>query len=99
MSRELREVLPALRPCLPCPAVWEPVADAGAVPAETVLPVDQAAAGRVLLDATEQRVSRPSDDTLQKRLSWLQIRPPLLRGALVGMVETAQHRHSAHRRG
>jgi hypothetical protein len=67
VSRELREVLPALRPCLPCPVVWEPVADAGAVPAETVLPVDQAAAGRVLLDATEQRVSRPSDDTLQKR--------------------------------
>lgn len=27
-------------------------------------------------------------------LSWLQIRPPLLWGALVGMVETAQHRHA-----
>src|SRR6478672_640887 len=28
VSRELRAVLPALRPCLPCPAVWEPLADA-----------------------------------------------------------------------
>jgi len=32
-------------------------------------------------------------------VSWLQTRPPLLRGALVGMVEATQHRHGAHRRG
>ena len=32
-------------------------------------------------------------------LSWLQIRPPLLRGALVGMVQAAQHRLGAHRPG
>ena len=67
VSRELREVLPALRPCLPCPVVWEPAADAGAVPAETVLTVAQAAGGRVLIDATEQRVSRPGDDATQRR--------------------------------
>lgn len=67
VSRELREVLPALRPCLPCPAVWEPTADAPAVPGETVLTLAQLADGRVLLDATEQRVSRPGDDATQRR--------------------------------
>src|SRR5215213_4690918 len=34
VSRELREVLPALRGCLPCPAVWELGGDGAAVPAE-----------------------------------------------------------------
>ena len=69
VSRELRELLPVLRACLPCPAVWAPVVDAGALPAETVLPVDQAAAGRRLIDATEQRVARPGDDATQRRYS------------------------------
>jgi len=67
VSRELREVLPALRPCLPCPAVWAPAADVGAVPAEAVLTVAQAAGGRVLIDTTEQRVARPGDDATQRR--------------------------------
>jgi hypothetical protein len=67
VSRELREVLPVLRPCLPCPAVWEPPADAQAVPAEPVLALEQLADGRVLIDATEQRVARPGDDALQRR--------------------------------
>lgn len=65
VSREVREVLPALRDCLPCPAVWEPVGDAAAVPPESVLAL--AGGGRVLLDATEQRVSRPGDDAAQRR--------------------------------
>jgi hypothetical protein len=67
VSRELREVLPALRPCLPCPAIWEPTVDAGALPAEAVLTVAQPAGGRVLIDATEQRVARPGDDATQRR--------------------------------
>jgi hypothetical protein len=67
VSRELRALLPALRPCLPCPAVWESAADAGALPAEAVLAVAQATDGRVLLDATEQRVARPGDDATQRR--------------------------------
>lgn len=67
VSRELREVLPALRPCLPCPAVWEPVGDAGAAPADGALTLEQVASGRVLIDATEQRVARPGDDATQRR--------------------------------
>jgi hypothetical protein len=67
VSRELRAVLPALRPCLPCPAVWEPLAEAQAVPAEAVLAAERAAGGRVLIDATEQRVARPGDDATQRR--------------------------------
>jgi DDE superfamily endonuclease len=67
VSRELREVLPALRPCLPCPAVWEPVGDAAAVPPGSALTPEQAAGGRVLIDATEQRVSRPGGDATQRR--------------------------------
>jgi hypothetical protein len=67
VSRELREVLPALQGCLPCPAVWEPIGDAAPPPAEGVLTLEQAAGGRVLIDATEQRVSRPGDDATQRR--------------------------------
>lgn len=67
VSRELREVLPALRGCLPGPAVWEPSGDAAAVPAESVLTLEQAGGGRVLIDATEQRVARPGDDATQRR--------------------------------
>ena len=67
VSRELREVLPALQDCLPCPAVWELISDAAAVPAASVLPLEQAGGGRVLIDATEQRVSRPGNDATQRR--------------------------------
>jgi len=67
VSREVREVLPALRPCLPCPAVWEPSDDAAAVAAGGTLTPEQLGAGRVLIDATEQRVSRPGSDAAQRR--------------------------------
>jgi len=67
VSRELRAVLPALRRCLPGPAVWEPVADAAPLPAEAMLTVAQLADGRALIDATEQRVSRSGDDATQRR--------------------------------
>jgi DDE superfamily endonuclease/Helix-turn-helix of DDE superfamily endonuclease len=67
VSRALHEVLPVLRACLPCPAIWEPVAAAEALPAEAVLTVEQVAGGRALIDATEQRVARPGEDAVQKR--------------------------------
>lgn len=67
VSRELRELLPALRPCLPCPAVWEPAVAGQALPVEATLGVEQAGGGRVLIDATERRVSRPGDDATQRR--------------------------------
>lgn len=67
VSRELRAVLPALRDCLPCPAVWEPADDAAAPPLANALTPEQGGTGRVLIDATEQRVSRPGDDATQRR--------------------------------
>lgn len=67
VSRELRAVLPALRDCLPCPAVWAPAGDAATVPLASALTPEQVGTGRVLIDATEQRVSRPGDDATQRR--------------------------------
>ncbi len=62
VSRERRAVLPVLRPCRPGPAVWAP-ADGQAPPVEAAL----AGGGRVLIDATAQRVARPGDDATQRR--------------------------------
>jgi len=67
VSRDLREVLPVLQPCLPCPAVWEVVPEGAALPATGVLTVEQLPGGRVLIDATEQRVARSHDDATQRR--------------------------------
>ena len=67
VSRGLREVLPVLQPCLPCPEVWEAVPEGAALPAEASLTVEQVPNGRVLIDATEQRVARSRDDATQRR--------------------------------
>lgn len=67
VSRELRAVLPVLQLCLPCPVLWEAVPEEAAIPAETVLTVEQLPGGRVLIDATEQRVARSRDDATQRR--------------------------------
>lgn len=67
VSRDLREVLPVLPPCLPCPAVWEAVPAGDALPAAAVLTVEHLPGGRVLIDATEQRVARAQDDATQRR--------------------------------
>lgn len=63
VSRALRALLPALRGCLPCPAVWAPTDDVAA----STLALEQLAGGRVLLDATEQRVAPPGDEATQRR--------------------------------
>jgi hypothetical protein len=67
VSRELSALLPALRGCRPCPAVWEPTDAADGVPPGGVLTLEQVGGGRVLIDATEQRVSRPGDEAAQRR--------------------------------
>ena len=67
VSHELREVLPVLQPCLPSPAVWEVVPEGVVLPAAGVLTVEQLPGGRVLIDATEQRVARSHDDATQQR--------------------------------
>lgn len=66
LSRDLRRLLPLIQRCLPCPVVWEVVAEQQDVPTDSCLSLDQIADGRVLIDATEQRVSRPHDRTQQK---------------------------------
>lgn len=66
VSRELRRLLPLIQQCVPCPVVWEVVDEPQAVPSEPALVLEHLADGRVLVDATEQRVSRPQDPTQQK---------------------------------
>ena len=66
VSRDLRRLLPLIQLCLPCPLVWEVVADEQEVPPASCLWLDDLAEGRVLVDATEQRVSRPQDSRDQK---------------------------------
>lgn len=66
VSRDLRRLLPLIQQCLPCPQVWEEVPADQAVPASTHLTAADLADGRVLVDATEQRVARPADWEDQK---------------------------------
>jgi hypothetical protein len=66
LSRDLRRLLPLIEQQLPCPLVWEEVASEQAVPETTQLTLADLADGRVLVDATEQRVSRPKDYQTQK---------------------------------
>jgi len=66
VSRELRRLLPLIQFCLPCPLLWEVMADDQGVGAASCLSLDALAQGRVLIDATEQRVSRPQDSIKQK---------------------------------
>lgn len=66
VSRELRRLLPVLQHALPCPAVWEQIAEGAEVHPEQGLELEQLSAGRALIDATEQRVSRPTDSERRK---------------------------------
>jgi len=66
VSRELRRLLPRLQQCSPCPIVWSVVEQAEPAIDEPHLERDALADGRVLIDATEQRVSRPSKPQEQK---------------------------------
>jgi len=61
VSRELRRLLPVIQHALPCPAVWERLAEGAEVHPEQCLELEQLSDERALLDATEQRVSRPTD--------------------------------------
>jgi hypothetical protein len=66
ISRDLRRLMPAIQAALPCPQVWE-LLESGQEIAETKkLAFEELANGRVLADATEQRVSRPTDSETRK---------------------------------
>lgn len=66
VSRNLRRLLPLIQQCLPCPMVWQEVPPDQSVPATTQLTPAELTDGRVLVAATEQRVSRPADWEEQK---------------------------------
>ncbi len=66
VSRDLRRLLPLIQHCLPCPQVWEEVADAAPDAPASSLSLDDLTDGRVLLDATEQPVARPVIPAQQK---------------------------------
>jgi hypothetical protein len=66
VSRDLRNLIPLIQRCLPCPLVWEEVPADQGVPATTQLSLADLTDGRVLIDATEQRISRPRDSSVQK---------------------------------
>jgi hypothetical protein len=66
LSRDLRRLMPLIQGVLPCPAVWK-VIEEGQTPSEfTPVTLEQLTDGRALVDATEQRVSRPGDNETRK---------------------------------
>lgn len=67
ISRDLRRLLPLIRAVLPCPEVWEVVKDGQRLRDTEPLALEQLMDGRALVDATEQRVSRPSDNETRKQ--------------------------------
>ncbi len=66
VSRDLRRVLPLIQQCLPCPVVWEEVADEPPQAIAHPLSLSDLTDGRVLIDATEQPVARPRNAMQQK---------------------------------
>ena len=62
VSRELCRLLPVIPAALPWPAVWEPLAAGADLRAAQGLEVEQVSDRRARIDATAQRVSRPTDN-------------------------------------
>lgn len=62
VSRELRRTLPLISRVVPVPEVWQ-LSETLAEDVVDVLPLSLLSDGRVLVDATEQRVSRATDPT------------------------------------
>ncbi len=66
VSRDLRRLLPVIQTVWPCPAVWKIVEEGQTVDDNQSLALEHLADGRVLIDATEQRVSRSHDNETRK---------------------------------
>jgi len=67
LSRDLRRIIPAIQEALPCPQVWQVLEEGQDLNDLEQLTLAELAQARVLVDATEQRVSRPSDKDTRKR--------------------------------
>ncbi len=66
LSRDLRRIMPAIQEALPCPQVWKVLEEGQELNETEKLTLEELANARVLVDATEQRVSRPSDSDTRK---------------------------------
>jgi len=66
VSRDLRRILPAIQAALPCPQLWKTLESGQEISDAERLALEDLVNGRVLADATEQRVSRPKDDLKRK---------------------------------
>jgi len=67
ISRDLRRLLPAIQKALPCPEVWKVMESGQELSAAEQIKLEELADGRVLVDATEQRVSRAKDNETRKK--------------------------------
>ena len=66
LSRDLRRLLPLIQEVLPCPEVWKVIAEGQTLNPLEPLTLEQLTDGRALVDATEQRISRPGDNETRK---------------------------------
>jgi len=66
LSRDLRRILPAIQVALPCPEVWKALETGQELKETELLKLTEEATKRLLVDATEQRISRPSDHEIRK---------------------------------
>jgi hypothetical protein len=66
VSRELRRLLPVLQAALPCPAVWQQLAEGADLSPEQCLELEQLVDRRALIDATAQRISRPTESAARQ---------------------------------
>jgi len=66
VSRDLRRLLPGIRDVLPCPEVWQVATEEQPLDEKTLTTLSLSD-GRALVDATEQRVSRPRDNETRKK--------------------------------
>lgn len=67
LSRDMRRILPAIQMALPCPEVWKVIETGQELKETELLKLEDELIKRLLVDATEQRVSRPSDNEVRKK--------------------------------
>jgi hypothetical protein len=66
LSRDLRRIVPAIQMALPCPEVWQVLEVGEELTEAELLKLEDELTKRLLVDATEQRVCRPSDNERRK---------------------------------
>lgn len=66
LSRDLRRLMPLIQWVLPCPEVWQVIEEGQTLSQPEPLTLEQLTDGRALVDATEQRISRPGDNETRK---------------------------------